>query len=285
MLTSERKRVVLDTSVILRGLMAKKMGKKDSFCYKIIRQFESNHFKLIMNSRIKEEYERKLNEHVKNGTVAPSDVSNFMSLVVSDKAQYDRMFVTPPVDVVDDPTDNIFLLSNNCLQANYLVTENSKHLNNTIREDLKKLRSGLQIVSPTEFLGEQVKAKIYVGHSTAFNYQDELYTVLRSSALNEKYNFILPHEQSLKLFSSRTVIPTCDFVLAEVSYPSTGLGIELGWANMEHVPILCMYKSGNFFSSSLKAVCNVFFEYDSNEEVITQLTDILAKISSGYCEK
>ena len=154
MLISERKRVVLDTSVILRGLMAKKENKKDSFSYKILRQFESNHFKLMMNARIREEYDRKLNEHVKKGTVDPSDASHFMSLVVSDKAQYDRMFVTPPIDVVDDPTDNIFFLSNNCLKANFLVTVNSKHLNKAIKEDLKKLGSELQIVNQEEFLGE-----------------------------------------------------------------------------------------------------------------------------------
>jgi len=154
MLISERKRVVLDTNVVLRGLMAEKNCKKDSPSYKILRQFESNFFKLMMNARIKEEYDRKINEYVRKGYVNANDASHFMSLVVSDKAQYDRMFVTPLIDVIDDPSDNIFFLSNNCLNANYLVTSNSKHLDNAIRGDLKKLGSRLKIVNQEEFLVE-----------------------------------------------------------------------------------------------------------------------------------
>lgn len=144
--------MVLDTSVIISGLMAKKKKDKDSPSFKILRQFENNLFKLMMNGRIKEEYDRKLNENVKKGKVDASDVSHFINLVVSDKAQYDRMFITPPIDVIDDPSDNIFFLSGNCLNANYLVTNNFKHFNNSIKEDLRKLGSQLQIVNPTEFL-------------------------------------------------------------------------------------------------------------------------------------
>lgn len=157
MLTSERKRVILDTNVILKGLMAKKEKKRDSLSLKILHQFESNHFKLMMNSRIREEYDRKLNEYVKKGNINASDVSHFMNLVISDKAQYGRIYVTPPIDVIDDPSDNIFFLSENCLNANYLVTSNSKHLNNAIKKDLKKLGSGLKIVNQADFLSEKAK--------------------------------------------------------------------------------------------------------------------------------
>lgn len=40
---------------------------------------------------------------------------------------------------------------------------------------------------------------------------------------------------------TKDIIKTCDLMIAEVSLPATGLGIELGWAKAFKVPILCMY--------------------------------------------
>ena len=278
MLTSERKRVVLDTNIIIRGLRAKKENKKESFSYKILRQFESNHCKLMMNSKIREEYDRKLNKNVKEGKIDAVDAHHFLILSASDKAHYDRIYITPLIDVVNDPSDNIFFMSNNCLTANYLITANSKHLNNNIKADLKKLGSGLLIVNQAEFLGEKIKFKVYVSHPTAFNYKDKLYVPLKDSKLNENYNFILPHENSNRLFDSKGILPTCDLILAEVSIPSTGQGIELGWANTKNIHIICIYKKGAKFSDSLKSVSKVFIEYETEENMIEKLIEYLPKI-------
>jgi hypothetical protein len=63
-----------------------------------------------------------------------------------------------------------------------------------------------------------------------FDYQTLLYLPLRSLAL-PNIAFIFPHETSALPEHSQQIILAADAVLAEVSYPSTGMGIELGWAD------------------------------------------------------
>jgi hypothetical protein len=65
---------------------------------------------------------------------------------------------------------------------------------------------------------------IYIAHSRSYDFRNELYIPIRNSILNEKYNFVLPHENSDKLFDSKRFFELdCDILIAEVSYPSLGL--------------------------------------------------------------
>lgn len=121
--------------------------------------------------------------------------------------------------------------------------------------------------------------KIYVSHSRKFAFKEELYAPLRASRLNAQHHIILPHESSDEdLFPSGDIIPTCDLVIAEVSFPSTGQGIELGWAHAAGVPIVCIHKQGSQPSNSLTAVTDVFLWYDDPKEVIEALTKALRKL-------
>ena len=67
-------------------------------------------------------------------------------------------------------------------------------------------------------------------------------------------------------------------IIADVSKPSTGLGIELGWANVDNVKIYCIYKKGFKYSSFLKAVSDNFYEYSNELELI----DIIKRIISEH---
>jgi hypothetical protein len=73
--------------------------------------------------------------------------------------------------------------------------------------------------------------KIYVSHSTSFDFKEELYKPIRSSDLNSIHEIILPHEDSNEQFKTLDLFKSggCKLIIAEVSYPSTGQGIELGW--------------------------------------------------------
>ncbi len=113
--------------------------------------------------------------------------------------------------------------------------------------------------------------KIYVGHSSGFNFKEELYKPLRESELNTKHKIVLPHEDSSEPFNSKEFLQNCDLMIAEVSFPSTGLGIELGWANFLGVPILFVYKKGARVSGSLKVVSDKFIEYETQEALIAKL--------------
>ncbi|MBU1075446.1 hypothetical protein KJ733_05265 [Patescibacteria group bacterium] len=113
--------------------------------------------------------------------------------------------------------------------------------------------------------------KIYIGHSSSFNYKKELYDPIKESSLFSKHEFILPHDNSSEATNSKELIKTIDLLIAEVSYPSTGLGIELGWANYLNCPIICIYKKDSAIPNSLKILTNRFIEYSSAEELIKKL--------------
>lgn len=115
--------------------------------------------------------------------------------------------------------------------------------------------------------------KIYVTHASTFDYQTELYKPLRDSNLHIEHQLILPHENSNELFSTKDFISQQELIIAEVSYPSTGQGIELGWADIYKIPIVCIYKSGSQPSSGLKMITEFFIEYGSRTDMVQKLNE------------
>lgn len=118
--------------------------------------------------------------------------------------------------------------------------------------------------------------KIYVSHSKKLDFVDDLYKPIRESELNKLHTFILPHEDQENM-NIREVLKNCDLVIAEVSIPATGQGIELGWANILGVPIVCVSKEGSEVSRSLKYVTNEFLTYKDPSDLITQISEFLLK--------
>ena len=119
--------------------------------------------------------------------------------------------------------------------------------------------------------------KIYVAHSKLLDFQEELYDPLRKSILNTKHEIILPHEihEDAKDFVSKDIIKTCDVMIAEVSFPGTGLGIEIGFANCFGCRIICIYRMGSNISGSLKVVCKEFIEYKDTDDLIEKIRKTL----------
>ena len=120
--------------------------------------------------------------------------------------------------------------------------------------------------------------KIYVVHSSSFDFKQELYVPIRNSKLNTLYEVLLPHENSREPFNSKEEIKNCKVMIAEVSYPSTGLGIELGWADLYEIPIIFTYKEGSKLSSSLKVVSSNFIEYASVEKLFFDIEKVMENI-------
>jgi len=113
--------------------------------------------------------------------------------------------------------------------------------------------------------------KIYLGHSSAFDYCNLLYQPLKNSFLWEKYAWILPHDQQIDPVNSKNRIAECEWMVAEVSHPSTGLGIELGWANLLGCKILYIHQQDCLPSTSLKILSSDFFSYKDPKEMIQKL--------------
>ena|SRR5258708_440734 len=117
--------------------------------------------------------------------------------------------------------------------------------------------------------------KIYLAHSTNYDFKTELYLPLRNSPLNSQHDIFLPHESDT-FIKTKDIIKKSDLVIAETSYPSTGEGIELGWADSFNVKIVCILKEGSNTSSSLKAISEDLIVYKNSEDLINQLTAFLA---------
>jgi hypothetical protein len=120
---------------------------------------------------------------------------------------------------------------------------------------------------------------VYISHASGFDYKKELYEPIRSSILDKQYNFILPHETSASLYNPKQLFTSkkCDLVIAECSYPSTGQGIELGWANIYKIPIVCIYREGKVFSNSLISVCDTFISYKDSRDMIGKIEEVVKK--------
>ena len=104
--------------------------------------------------------------------------------------------------------------------------------------------------------------KIYLSHASSFDFQTELYKPLMASPLWNQHTIILPHASSYDPIKSKAIIEDCDFLIAEISYPSTGSGIELGWAHAAGVRVATLYRKDYKPSSSVKIVTHEIFSYD-----------------------
>lgn len=113
--------------------------------------------------------------------------------------------------------------------------------------------------------------KIYVSHARNFDYVNELYKPIKEAKL--PVEFIFPHENGKAPFNSKELFEKhlCDYVLAEVSMPSTGQGIELGWADMYGVKIMCFYKTGSSPAKSLGSLTDKIFEYTDSMNLVNKL--------------
>lgn len=115
--------------------------------------------------------------------------------------------------------------------------------------------------------------KVYLAHASNSDFQKEIYDPIRESPFFARHTFIFPHEG--EVVDSKRVISECDLILAEVSLPSTGLGIELGWANDMGKKIVCIYKLGMKPSRSLNMICQLFISYRSRGEMVSSVKKIL----------
>jgi len=122
---------------------------------------------------------------------------------------------------------------------------------------------------------------IYIAHSSNFDFISELYNpIIEIKFIKQDINFILPHLTD-KFKNSKSLISNqIDLLIAEVSYPSTGLGIELGWANIANVPICCIHKINTKYSSSLNTLTDKFYSYSNPEELKEIIRTIIESVET-----
>lgn len=110
--------------------------------------------------------------------------------------------------------------------------------------------------------------RIYVSHPSSIEYEAELYRPLETISEHE---WLFPHRPELQNQHTRALIGTVDLVLAEVSAPSTGQGIELGWANAAGVPIAAIHRQGTKPTRSIRRVTDQILSYFNQDDLIKKV--------------
>ena len=63
-------------------------------------------------------------------------------------------------------------------------------------------------------------------------------------------------------------------MIAEVSKPAIGLGIELGWAFDDQIPVYCIHRTDSKVSSSIKSITDKIYEYEDIDEMLAIIKKI-----------
>ncbi len=116
--------------------------------------------------------------------------------------------------------------------------------------------------------------KIFVAHASNFEFKDKLYTPIRESALNAEHEFVLPNETDEDIVDL-DLVRSCGALIVDVSIPSTGAGIEMGWANASGIPILGIYVKGSHPSASASYPCKQYVEYTDTKDMIAKIDAFL----------
>ena len=119
--------------------------------------------------------------------------------------------------------------------------------------------------------------KIYVSHSSKIDYKKDLYDTLRNSNLARQHVFLFPHERGLDLFPTKELFDNkdCDLVFAEVSFPSHGQGVELGWAFDRGIRIIFAHKPEASLSVVIPELSKEIFAYSTSQDLIASLGEFL----------
>lgn len=119
--------------------------------------------------------------------------------------------------------------------------------------------------------------KIIVTHASSFDYETELYEPLKKAVEGTSHELIFPHVWHEKGVSTKEFLKDADLVIGEVSHPSTGQGIEFGWADMLDVPILFLRKAGATSSSSLRYLKGKVIDYIDVDDLIGKVRTYLSQ--------
>ncbi len=99
------------------------------------------------------------------------------------------------------------------------------------------------------------------------------------STSQQDIQIVLPHNNAEDVKLTRDDIASCELVLVEVSIPSTGSGIELGWANATGKPVIAFHQGGSEPSPALKFVTTELHVYVTEDNIIDSLRKLAEKQS------
>lgn len=116
--------------------------------------------------------------------------------------------------------------------------------------------------------------RIFFSHSKSesFDYREYLYEPLKASPLAKEHTLVFPHDMSYsEPHSTKAEILRAGLIIAEVSYPSTSSGIELGWANDYDKKIFCLYLDGRNYEQRISMLTRNIESYSGPAELVKKI--------------
>ncbi|MBI3250524.1 MAG: hypothetical protein HYZ61_01565 [Candidatus Andersenbacteria bacterium] len=86
--------------------------------------------------------------------------------------------------------------------------------------------------------------------------------------------FKFPQEEKGNIQKTKDDIASATLILVEVSIPSTGSGIELGWANASGVPIIAFHQGGAEPSPAVQFATKNIHVYVTEEHIVEVLNSL-----------
>lgn len=107
-----------------------------------------------------------------------------------------------------------------------------------------------------------------------WTYSNDLYTPIKKSELFGNYDFQLPHEHGDD-YNSREAIRRSRALVADVTYPDLGVGIEIGWAQSMDKPIIIVHEEGRSPLPFVKYASSKIYSYSGREDVAAKILEAL----------
>ncbi|MCU7667168.1 hypothetical protein [Bacillus thuringiensis] len=107
--------------------------------------------------------------------------------------------------------------------------------------------------------------KVYVGFQNVTN--ETFQNLIFKSEVLKKHQFIFGENVA----DEKDWLQKCEVMIADVSYPTIPLGIEMGWADNYKVDIICVCVKGTAISSHLTRMCKEILIY-------TEVVDLVEKL-------
>lgn len=112
--------------------------------------------------------------------------------------------------------------------------------------------------------------RIFIAHAGSYDFEKELYEPLKNSSLARNHELFLPHDGGRNI-NTKPNVDASDLLIADTTFPSTGMGIEIGWAIAAGIPVWCVHKDDAKASSWLRFVAQKIFSYRTKEELVSLL--------------
>lgn len=117
------------------------------------------------------------------------------------------------------------------------------------------------------------KVKWFVSHpSGGLQHTPTFFNAInRFAEQHSDVEIVFPHDAESEVQLTKDEISEVDLVLVEVSIPSTGSGIELGWANAVNKKIIAFHQGGAEPSPSIKFVTSEIQAYVTEDHILETL--------------